>query len=337
MSELEPNADEMGSQLTTSLMLINAREELGLSQKDIADQLFLTTKDIRIIEEDLENFPRKAFLKGYLRSYARVVGISGEEVVACYNEAIDESEKEAESLKVGNDKKVVDQDATLLKPGLFGIAALIIVILLAWLLSDGEDQSVDEPVAPVIEQTDKDSEKKAEDLIAKPRDSSEPGVSEVTDSVDREAEVLGDEASSVTESMLEDAIVEEGIAEEVIAEEVIAEDVTIDEPSVRPTKEVDLERSQDRDVQYIIVRAGGEGVAEFFFEGECWLEVKDGEGDLIYSALNQSGDVLKILGIPPLDILFGKANAVRVEFNGEKVNLESRVRSDNTARLKLGG
>lgn len=332
MSELEPNADEMGSQLTASSMLVNAREELGLSQKDVADQLFLAKNDIRVIEEDIENFPRKAFIKGYLRSYARVVGISGEEIVACYNEAINKTEKEAESLTIGIEKKVVDQDARLLKPGLFGIAALIVLILLAWLLSDGEDQSVDELVVPVIEdavieQTDKDAEQKTQDLIAISNDSSETGVSEeaqqATDSVD----MVGDKPSSVTESIPEASVVEEGIVEEVKSEEL----------NLRPTKDVDLERRQDRDVQYIIVRAGGEGVVEFFFEGECWLEIKDGEGDLIYSALNQSGEVLKIFGIPPFDILFGEANAVRVEFNGEKVDLESRVRRDNTARLKLGG
>lgn len=66
-----------------------AREEMGLSQKDISKNLHLTQHIIKLIEEDNyehANSPNAAFLRGYLRSYAEIVRIPAEKIVDDFNQ-----------------------------------------------------------------------------------------------------------------------------------------------------------------------------------------------------------------------------------------------------------
>lgn len=67
---------------TTGRRLRQARENMGLSQQSIAERLCLKVSTVRDIEEDHAN-PNLAstFLRGYIRSYARLVHISEEELM----------------------------------------------------------------------------------------------------------------------------------------------------------------------------------------------------------------------------------------------------------------
>ncbi len=64
-----------------------ARESMQLSEKDAAARLYLNPRIITLIElEDLDNAPPATFLRGYFRSYARLLNISEAEV----NNALDQ-------------------------------------------------------------------------------------------------------------------------------------------------------------------------------------------------------------------------------------------------------
>lgn len=330
MSELESTVKGHGNGITASRMLSEAREAMGLSQKDIADQLFLTKKFISCIDEgDLENFPKKAFLKGYLRSYARIVDLSGDEIIERYEDELHEAEKENTLPLTVQEKADSDQNQTIIKSGLFGLAVLILVIIIVWLLSgDGEQQddvtAIDEAAGPGIEVIDRDSDSPVDTASLAP-------VEKIDVAAEDGAGVATLDGTGAVPTAIEE------FEEMDVLPEMPATEATSEAQIARSFKDIEVERSQERDVQYIILRAGGQDELEFLFQDECWVEIEDGEGDLIYTGLNQSGDVLKVFGIPPFNVLFGKASVVSVQLNGEKVNLASRIRSDDTARLSLGG
>lgn len=98
--------------------------------------------------------------------------------------------------------------------------------------------------------------------------------------------------------------------------------------------DVDIERVQDGDTQYITVYAGGENTLEFAFTDECWLEIEDGEGRKIYGDLNRAGDVMTVYGIAPFDVLFGRAPAATMIYEGQAVNLDRFTTRDQTARVR---
>ena len=78
--------------LTVSDQLRQAREAAGLTQAAVADALFLTVTYIRYMDAgEFERLPKQAFVRGYLRSYARVVGLDGGLLVQLYDEEFRET------------------------------------------------------------------------------------------------------------------------------------------------------------------------------------------------------------------------------------------------------
>lgn len=64
-----------------------AREEVGLSVSQVASYLHLTSQLIRDIEnDDYSRAPQAVFMRGYLRAYAKLVDISGDDLIIAYNE-----------------------------------------------------------------------------------------------------------------------------------------------------------------------------------------------------------------------------------------------------------
>ncbi len=67
-------------------VLRQARADLGLSVDTVAQKLRLAPKQILAIEnEDYEHLPGPTYVRGYLRSYAQVLGLSPETVIGLYN------------------------------------------------------------------------------------------------------------------------------------------------------------------------------------------------------------------------------------------------------------
>lgn len=70
---------------TPGRLLSTARESRSLSQADIAKQTRLSLQAINDIEQDVyDRFGAATFVRGYLRSYARAVGVSEEKILAAW-------------------------------------------------------------------------------------------------------------------------------------------------------------------------------------------------------------------------------------------------------------
>jgi cytoskeleton protein RodZ len=73
---------------------------------------------------------------------------------------------------------------------------------------------------------------------------------------------------------------------------------------------------------------------ELTFAQLSWVEVKQADGKILLSQLNQPGTSKVIEGVPPFEIVIGNAASVRLTYNGSPVNLRPYVKVD-VARLKL--
>ena len=64
-----------------------AREQAGLTRVEIADKLFLHVGFVTHLENDaFDQLPGATFVKGYIKSYCRVLGIKSEPLIALFNE-----------------------------------------------------------------------------------------------------------------------------------------------------------------------------------------------------------------------------------------------------------
>ena len=360
-----------------SAMLLEARSRAGFTQKEVADQLFLMTSFIRHIDEGrFDKLPKPAFVKGYLRSYARVVDLSGDEVVANF---------EASQLPIQDDmemKDVTDEpmgSSTYTGPvfltGAVGFAGVVIITSLVWIFSDTNE----EPTASVISQNETVSnEVEALQLPSRTMtltpETTLGGVSVDQRSLDQADSVRSDEVG--LDQPLAAAIDSEDIQpEEILYEDeemaatfssisVLPDEIAAAEPEAvfldqddglaTPTENaievedqfaeqlvasaVEIQRGQVtiNGQEITTISAGGEDELFFQFSDNCWVEIDDAKGVEIYADLNRDGDALRVSGVAPYSILLGKGPSVSLQFNGETVDVGRYTSSDDTAKLRLG-
>lgn len=73
----------------------------------------------------------------------------------------------------------------------------------------------------------------------------------------------------------------------------------------------------------------------FQFNEASWVEVHDGDGELIHAELGQTGQTISVQGDAPFSILVGYAAGVQMTFNGDAVALTPHTRR-SVARLVVG-
>jgi cytoskeleton protein RodZ len=284
-----------------------AREAMEVSAREVADALNLPLRVITALEsDDYERLPPSVFTRGYVRSYARLLELSPDEILALYPEVDIEPEPPLEPPPVG---PLEESRAKQLGLGIFLVVVLIAVV--AWLVSGGDDApATPEAVSSTIEQ-----------------DAAQPGAAipprEAEQAVRAPAEPADDSAAGSTadavevESPAEPAVAAPAADAAPVESDAASADVFPAEPGVRRITEFGDER------------------LTFHFEQDCWVEVKSRDGENLYSDLNRAGRTLELVGRAPFRILLGYAPGVALEFNGEPVALAPHTRN-NVANLVLG-
>ncbi|WP_339470737.1 RodZ family helix-turn-helix domain-containing protein [Pseudomonas sp. EL_65y_Pfl1_R83] len=79
----------------------------------------------------------------------------------------------------------------------------------------------------------------------------------------------------------------------------------------------------------------GDGRVQITFVADCWTQLTDGNGKVLFSGLKRKGDTLDQGGKPPLTLRLGFARGAQVVYNGQPVDV-APFTSGETARLKLG-
>lgn len=73
---------------------------------------------------------------------------------------------------------------------------------------------------------------------------------------------------------------------------------------------------------------------KFSFDQPSWVEVRDRNGQIVFSQLNQAGSLREVDGQPPFSLVIGNAAHVTLQYKGKTVDLSQRSK-ENVARLTL--
>ena len=359
-----------------SELLAEARQRLGLSQKEVADKLYLTTSFIKHIDAgEFSSLPQPAFIKGYLRTYARMVDLSGDEIVALYDAELQIAEPIPEIRGVTEeDVGTASITGPVLQTGLIGLGGLALVVsVIWWLVSDPEEETPLSVTQPGVSQpATQDSSEAVFDFelatqegaalqseqvsqpLAVPGQTgleSQVAITETLRAIDTVEHALAEtvaesrevSAIPVTEASIQEAVAEQSISEPSISEPSTSEPSTSEQSSseqerpsvVAVADSVKFERTTDGARSFITVDASGFDQLELSFKDECWVEIADNQFGLIYNDLNQVNDVLTIYGTAPFEVLLGKATGVEMIYNGRPLELESFISRDRTAKLTV--
>ena len=349
-----------------SELLAEARQRLGLSQKEVADKLYLTTSFIKYIDAgEFSSLPKPAFIKGYLRTYARVVDLSGDEIVALYDAELQIAEPTPEIRGVTEeDVGTASITGPVFQTGLIGLGGLALVVsVIWWLVSDPEEETPLSVTQPGVSQpATQDSSEAAFDFELPSQEGaalqseqlsqapalpdqtgleSQIAMTETLRAIDTVEQALAEtvaESPEVSVIPATEASIQEAVTEQSISGPSTSEPFTSgqENPSVVEVADsVNFERTTDGARSFVTVDASGFDQLELSFKDECWVEIADNQFGLIYNDLNQINDVLTIYGTAPFEVLLGKATGVEMIYNGRPFGLEPFISRDRTAKLTV--
>ncbi|WP_017445468.1 helix-turn-helix domain-containing protein [Gayadomonas joobiniege] len=139
-TQQEPEETSPTSQIGTALR--QARQTLGLSELDVANSLNLKAETVSQLEtEQFDKIVSPTYVKGYLRSYAKLVDLNPEHIVEQYKKSQPQATQSKNRLHGLTSKNVVESaDA---KFGWVGtILVIIIIALIAFWWWQGQPTTV---------------------------------------------------------------------------------------------------------------------------------------------------------------------------------------------------
>jgi cytoskeleton protein RodZ len=116
-------------------VLREAREKRRLSINEVARKTKVTHSSLSVLESgDIDRLPPDVFVRGFIRSYAKMVGISDVEPLGLYQKAVDERRRTEEAL-VAQPRPPVERSESPEDEGQpqrkgIGLAVFVIIVLL---------------------------------------------------------------------------------------------------------------------------------------------------------------------------------------------------------------
>ena len=292
-------------------LLQGAREQHNLSIEDISNRLRLSPRQVKALEnDDFAALPEAMITRGFIRNYARLLGMDAEPLLEAYRVFVPSSDSpraisiQSENILISGSNK---------RPWLmYMLASLVIALLVgAWLIYVDyvPEQSAQQSAKPV-------SATKAE-TAAEPGATTEPGTY---------TESLPMAALPAAERAPEDAATAVTVAPQPAAP-----------PEVKPAPAApavagDAATSPASNP----APAGAKPLAKlkFTFSDHTWVSVTDRNNKEIFNKTKPAGSEDTVEGQPPFKVVIGNAAGSKLVFNDKPVDLAPYTKL-NVAHLTL--
>ncbi|TMU76050.1 helix-turn-helix domain-containing protein [Pseudomonas fluorescens] len=327
--------------------LRQARESNGWSLAEVALKLNLTVTSLSNLEAGaFDKLPGHTFARGYIRAYAKLLGMDQTVLVQQFDQSTGTDSQGSNVHALGRIEEPVRVSHTILR--IVSLLLLIAVIgggFVWWqdqtslrtkdLTSlapehvevegaDGTTQihPIDEPEDQAVEENQADSST----ALALPQ-------SETT------AESTGAEAAAPATAPAAPVAPATTPAAPVHTPAPVVANPATPAPNVpatpAPTVTAPVVPAAPAATAEAAAPVAGDGQVQLQFSADCWAQVTDGRGKVLFSGLKHKGDNVTVSGKPPLAVRLGVARAAQVSYNGQPVDI-APFTSGETARLKLG-
>lgn len=364
MTQEIDNQEEASSSLDISFgtRLRELRQACKLDISRVAAELHLEVRFIEALEKEQHDLlPQPVFVRGYLRSYARLLGVSADDLTRSYNDSInDHPESEADLNAVAGRPGMKSRASRRRRSrGGFPWGITVTVLALAGVayvyfyglpqlpfLNGGDTETAAEESTEVTSSVSDEGAlllpPPSVEATQMPEEPVEPNVSDDLVSIppapDESEVVEPDEEVEVAEADVSPEVVEESpvalndaetqeavdVVDDAAPEEepIIAQAVEVVEDSLPP------EASSERETAGIplILQMG---------QRESWVEVRDADRVRRLIGVMQAGSRHEISGRSPFALVIGNADGVSVYFQDEQVDLAPYTKG-KVARLSVG-
>lgn len=340
-----------------------AREALHVSEREVADALNLPLSVIEAMEaNDYEQLPPAVFTRGYLRSYARLLELDADDVVASFpvTEEDNVTSLTGEVAAISTPNPLADKRVQMIAAA--GVAVVLLIIVVVTLSSSPDEAATQEPVAAgrVSESVDTPEpgavDQQTQTTVNPAQETSGESFTEASsgsfteDSADSTPSsalradrtttpALDTDLESVSERDIEPGN-EAAQTSAAAATALVESEIEIESP----VEVVDESAPESATAEVITdptpagmrrITPFGDDVLTMTFSEDCWVDIKDRDGAQLYGDLIRGGRTIALIGDAPFRILLGYAPGALVSFNGEPLDVESRTRN-NVARLTVG-
>ncbi|WP_409161309.1 cytoskeleton protein RodZ [Pectobacterium sp. B2J-2] len=318
--------------------LREARERLGFTQQTIAERLCLKISTVRDIEDGTTPADlAPTFLRGYIRSYARLVHLPEDELLPAVDKqavtkTISVSPMQSFSLKKSRKKR----DGWLMT-----ITWLVVLVVLgltgAWWWQNHQAQQAEinsmvDHASSMQAQTEGQPVPLMDNSAAQEAATSNSDVAPTSTPVDLSATgaaTPSTPSSSAAATMPSTTPSSPSPSQENAAQPQVAgnappeSNTLLGAGAVAPAA---IAEGNPVSADHALVMT---------FTADCWLEVTDASGKKLFSGMQRHGGTLNLNGQSPYKLKIGAPAAVQIQFQGKPVDLSHFVRSNQVARLTL--
>lgn len=313
--------------LSTGVRLRNAREQLGFSQQAVAERLCLKVSTVRDIEEDKAPADlASTFLRGYIRSYARLVHIPEEELLpGLEKQAPIRPAKVAPMQSFSLGKRRKKRDGWLMT---FTWLVLFVVVGLtgAWWWQNHKAQQ--EEITTMADQSSAELNAGKDSAQSVPLDTSAAASQDMTPPAPDDGAVA--DAASAPDAATVPAAAADAQQNAVVA----PSQANVDTATTAPTSPATA-APLPTDQAGVTTPAADPNALVMNFTADCWLEVSDATGKKLFSGMQRKDGTLNLVGQAPYKLKIGAPAAVQIQFQGKPVDLSRFIRTNQVARLTV--
>ena len=294
--------------ISVGTVLREARERLGLSVDDVVNRIKFAPRQIAALEaDDFAQLPEITFVRGFVRSYARLLQLDPAPLLAALPHAPAESAPVAKNALT----EVPFPNAySARKPNIIWLSAALVVALALALFTFLHDSGSN------VQNSTAEPQVKVDTLEL-------PSMEVLPDSAELPASPAGESAVPA-----QAPVVPAGSPAVRNPPEAKAS-VELPAPSLR------VDPSAAKVVQKETgVLPKSAGTLRMTFDDDSWVEVTDKDGKVLLSQINPRGSEQNIEGKPPFSLVIGRAAAVRLYYKGKQIDLAPHTKV-STARLTL--
>ena len=307
--------------------LRQARENNGWTLAEVALKLNLTASSLSNLETGaFDKLPGHTFARGYIRTYAKLLGMDQASLVREFDLYTGTDANGSNVHSLGRIEEPVRVSHTILR--------IVSLLLLIAVIGGGfiwwQDQT-SMRAKDLIGLTPEHVEVEGADGTTRIHPLDEP-----EDQAVAEAKAEG-ETPVVTESAPEQAasiaLALPAAAQAPAAAPVVAAPVPA--PSVVAPAVAPAVAPVATPPAATVAPVAGAGKVAVQYTADCWTQVTDATGKVLFGGLKRKGENLEVSGKPPLTLRLGFARGAQVTYNGQAVDV-APFTSGETARLKLG-
>ena len=295
-----------------------ARDELRLSIEHVAERLHLRPSVVALIEsETYDDFSSDVFLKGYFRSYCRLVGLHEERMVELLErqlEAIQEEQrqqKKAEAEAQASEKRI-----HMFKLGLVVSSILAVCGAVIWLLVGSPTHNGGEAATSAMP-----AEQVAEEA-------GEKGTAEITEAVVNDE----DDMAAVEDQNIEAEAMLSEEDEAVLLQEKAPAAALVGNAASAVEDEAPTAVSENNAELPLTLESASVAI---LFTGECWFEAYDANGERITADLKKDGSRFDYEGPKPIRLVLGDGNVASVMVNEAAFDISSQIRRSGRAEVVI--